>query len=71
MERLKWVRDGYTQRTHDGRFEVRSFCMNPKWWGYWGLTDTVTGAEYPCRTEGSAKTAARNLRNKLATEAAT
>jgi hypothetical protein len=58
MARLKWERepDG-SQRC--GPFVLRRFCSFV--WGYWGLTDTRTGREYPCRTEGSAKTAARNL----------
>lgn len=60
-QRLRWVREGPEQRTADGRFILRGFCMNPKWGGYVGLTDTATGVEYPCRTEASAKAAARNL----------
>lgn len=58
---MKWNRDGYGWVSACGRFIVRTVCMNPKWSGYYGLTDTTTGREYPCRTEASAKTAARNL----------
>lgn len=40
--------------------------MNPKFFnkGYWGLVDNKTDEEFPCRTEYSAKTGARN-RNKM------
>jgi hypothetical protein len=61
VKRIKWIRDGIEQRSSCGRFIIRRFCMNPKWWGYHGLTDTKTGAEFPYRTEASAKTGARNL----------
>lgn len=70
MGRMKWNRDEQTgeQRSGCGRFIVRRFCVNPKWWGYFGLTDTATGQEYPCRTEASAKTAARNLSRQVAAQ---
>jgi hypothetical protein len=63
MKRMKWFRDSMSsdQRSECGRFIVRRFCTNPKWSGYWGLTDTKTGQEYPCRTESSAKSGARNI----------
>lgn len=61
--RMKWNLVGHEFRSSCGQFIIRRFCMNPKWSGYWGLTDTTTGKEYPCRTESSAKTAARNLAN--------
>jgi hypothetical protein len=68
MQRLKWIRDEQAghQTTADGRFLIRTVCMNPKWQGYWGLTDTTTGEEFPCRTEASAKVAARNLQKQPA-----
>jgi hypothetical protein len=61
MDRMKWTRDGFEIRSACGRFVIRRHCQNPKWWNYWSLTDTRSGTEYPCRTEVSAKTAARNL----------
>ena len=63
MTRINWHRDAGTgeQRSACGRFTLRPVCLAQKWWGYWGLTDAATGREYPCRTEASAKAAARNL----------
>lgn len=62
INRIKWIRnERQEQITEDGRFVIRSICMNPKWWGYWGVTDTTTGQEFPCRTEASAKTAVREI----------
>jgi hypothetical protein len=65
--RLKWLpctRGEFGMfRSSCGRFTVASVCMNPAWQGYWGLTDAQTGREYPCRSEESAKTMARNLIN--------
>lgn len=61
--RMKWLYDtpeGYA-KSSCGRFIIRSFCMDTKHSGYWGLTDTKRGTEYPCRTLDSAQTAARNL----------
>ena len=67
VTRMKWTLDEQGRYVSDcGRFVVSLVCRNPKWSGYWGLTDTKTGTEYPCRTEASAKTGARNLRNKAA-----
>lgn len=62
MARTKWTRDARNcQRSADGRFIIRPVCLNPKWFGYVGLTDTATGEEFPCRTEASAKAAALNI----------
>lgn len=68
MARMKWVRSttDFSQTSECGRFILRTVCLNPFRSGYWGLTDKQTGREYPCRTEASAKTAARNLRNQTA-----
>lgn len=66
MARMKWTAD--LQRfgwvSDCGRFVIRSVCINPKWHGYWSLFDTATQTERPCRTEASAKTAARNLKGQ-------
>lgn len=64
-KRMKWIRqaDG-SQVSADGRFRIRLTCQNPNWWGYQSLTDLTTGEEFPCRTEQSAKTGARNIAQK-------
>ena len=64
--RMKWTRDParpWLQVSACGRFEVggniwtqNGTCC------YVRLFDTLAGKEYPCRTETSAKTAARNIR---------
>ena len=41
--RMKWNLVGHEFRSACGRFIIRRFCMNLKWSGYWGLTDTTTG----------------------------
>lgn len=61
MARLKWVRDGYHQKTGDGRFVIGGVIWTAVGSRYVRLFDTRTGREYPCRTEASAKAAARNL----------
>lgn len=65
MKRIKWTFDiqAFGQVSDCGRFIVRGVCRNPKWHGYWSLIDTRTDTEFPCRTEASAKTAARHRRN--------
>lgn len=64
MSRIKWVRDAqlpFIQRTACGRFEVGGTIWTSGGGAYVRLLDTATGREYPCRTEASAKTSARNL----------
>lgn len=63
MQRMKWTREteNSDQRSECGRFIVRGFCINAEWSGYWCLYDTKTQTEHPCRTEQSAKSAARNI----------
>jgi len=69
MARMKWKRNSKNNDQHSecGRFIIRAFCVNPKWWGYWGLTVVQTGQEFPCRTEKSAKVAAKNISATMAT----
>lgn len=58
--RIKWTTDANgLQHSACGRFIISRTCLNPSWWGYWSLRDGVR--EYPCRTEASAKAAARRL----------
>lgn len=66
MQRIRWTYSSEYcgQVAEAGRFIVRTGCRNPKWWGYWSLTDATTGEEFPCRTEASAKAAARNILTK-------
>lgn len=59
--RWGWSADGLECRSACGRFIIRRTCQNVAWSGYWSLN--YQGKEYPCRTESSAKTAARNLAN--------
>jgi hypothetical protein len=61
MNRMKWQRCGSNFQTTDGRFVIHPACNSPHLVGYLGLTDTLTGREFPCRTEASAKAAARNI----------
>jgi len=44
-----------------GRFEVGGVIWTKGGGRYVRLFDTKAGKEYPCRTEASAKTAARNI----------
>ncbi len=69
VSRMRWVRDAElpcVQRSACGRFVVGL----PTWGRgdgacYVGLLDKLTGREHLCRTEGSAKAAARGLLNQL------
>ena len=62
VKRMLWTwRENGDQVSECGRFVIRRTCSNPKWWGYWSLYDTTTETEFPCRSEDSAKTAARNI----------
>lgn len=63
MQRMKWIRDDrlLLQRSACGRFEVGGSIWTGGGSVYVRLFDILTGKEYPCRTEASAKAAARNL----------
>ena len=66
VKRMKWTRDParpWLMVSDCGRFEIGGTVRpTPYSSDYLCLRDTLTGKEYPCRTDASAKAAARNLR---------
>lgn len=62
--RMKWTRHpelSFIFVSGCGRFEVGGSIWTKGGGVYVRLLDTKTGREFPCRTEASAKTAARNI----------